>query len=172
MAMGYRYSEGIAGFETNCEAAFLYFEPAAYQTVLHVSDTHGLDTVQFKKLDFGQYILDKELQIDENTQIEMKGATNDDIEQMIEFQGSYGDAQSLSFKGQQYMHQPDKTSSTYKKAYKAFQEALEIDYTNRDALYYIGLMHLLGYGRDQDIPKALEYFDNESLQKDARAMNA
>ena len=102
----------------------------------------------------------------------MKGATNDDIEQMIEFQGSYGDAQSLSFKGQQYMHQPDKTSSTYKKAYKAFQEALEIDYTNRDALYYIGLMHLLGYGRDQDIPKALEYFDNESLQKDARAMNA
>ena len=46
------------------------------------------------------------------------------------------------------MHQPDKTSSTYKKAYKAFQEALEIDYTNRDALYYIGLMHLLGYGRD------------------------
>ena len=99
MAMGYRYSEGIAGFETNCEAAFLYFEPAAYQTVLHVSDTHGLDTVQFKKLDFGQYILDKELQIDENTQIEMKGATNDDIEQMIEFQGSYGDAQSLSFKG-------------------------------------------------------------------------
>ena len=70
------------------------------------------------------------------------------------------------------MHSHEKSDSTYKKAFKAFEEALEIDPTNKDALYYIGLMHLLGYGRDQDIPKALEYFDDASLQKDPRALNA
>ena len=47
----------------------------------------------------------------------------------------------------QIIHQ-DKSAKTYQKAYQYFERALTIDSEDPQSLYYMGLMNLLGLGRD------------------------
>ena len=91
---------GTGGLEHNCRASVLYYEPAAYATTQHVLKTHGLDVVERKKLKLGPYILESKLQIDERTHIEGgEKASHSDIEELMEFKGEYGNADSLALKG-------------------------------------------------------------------------
>jgi len=90
----------------------------------------------------------------------------------MEFRGEYGNAESLALKGLQYMHQAEKSESSYKKAYSYFERALEIDPKDHQSNYYVGLMNMLGYGREQNIPKALQCFEKPGMEKDPRALNA
>lgn len=39
-------------------------------------------------------------------------------------------------------------------------------------MYYMGLMNLLGLGRNQDIEKAFDYFQTSADLKDPRSLNA
>jgi hypothetical protein len=71
MTLGYRYSLGIGGFQQKCRSSFFYYEPIAYFTTWYVINSHGLDTVDKKKLNLGPYILDTKLQIDENNIIKV-----------------------------------------------------------------------------------------------------
>lgn len=47
-----------------------------------------------------------------------------------------------------------------------------IDDGEKKSLYFLGLMNLLGYGRDQDIEQAVSFFKRSELEKDPRALNA
>ena len=121
MVLGYRYSMGMGGVKEDCSASMLYYEPVAFETAKYVMRTHGLDVVEKKKLKLGPYILDSKLQIDETTHIQAKDkASNSDIEELMEFKGEYGNADSLALKGLQFMHSLDKDDSTFQKAYKYF----------------------------------------------------
>jgi hypothetical protein len=72
----------------------------AYETAKYVLRTHGLDVVEKKKLKLGPYILDSKLQIDESTHIQGgEKASHSDIEELMEFKGEYGNADSLALKG-------------------------------------------------------------------------
>jgi hypothetical protein len=131
MTLGYRYHMGVGGVDHQCRASFLYYEPAAYLTTQYVLKTNGLDTVEKKKLKLGPYVLDSKLQIDEKTHIEARDkASHSDIEELMEFRGEYGNSDSLTLKGSQFMHASEKSEYTYKKAYEYFERALEIDSTD------------------------------------------
>lgn len=147
MVLGYRYDLGVGGLQQNCKASVSYYEPVAYETTQYVLKTHGLDVVEKRKLKLGPYILDTKLQIDERTHIEAgERASHTDIEELMEFRGEYGNSDSLALKGLQYMHSPDKSDKNYRKARSYFERALEIDPRDPQSNYYIGLMHMLGYG--------------------------
>ena len=90
----------------------------------------------------------------------------------MEFRGEYGNSDSLTLKGSQFMHASEKSEQTYKKAYQYFERALEIDPTDPQSNYYIGLMNLLGHGCEQNIEKALHYFNQPGMEKNPRALNA
>lgn len=77
----------------------------AHLTAEYVLRSHGLDVVEKKKLKLGAYVLDNRLQIDESTHVEvMPGASQSDIEDLMDFKGQYGSAESLVMKGLQQMH--------------------------------------------------------------------
>ena len=81
-----------------------------------------------KKLKLGPYVLDSKIQIDEQTQIDGGDkASHSDIEDMMEFRGEYGNQDSLALKGLQYMHKAEKSDESYRKAYKYFERATDID---------------------------------------------
>lgn len=152
MALAHRYLEGQGGLNQKCQAAFLYYEPAAHLTAKYVMESHGLDVVEMRKLKFSPYMLDSKLQIDEKTQIRVgKAASDADIEELMEFQGEYGHAESLELKGTRFMHAAQKSKDTYQKAYAYFEKALSLDKDSKPSIYYLGLMNLLGLGRPQDI---------------------
>ena len=90
----------------------------------------------------------------------------------MEFKGEYGNSDSLTLKGLQFMHSPEKSDTTYQNAYKYFERALEIDSTDPQSNYYIGLINLLGLGRKQDIEESLHYFEKPGMEKNPRALNA
>jgi hypothetical protein len=69
MAMGFRYASGLAGFSSQCKAAFMYYEPVAYQASQYVLRTHGLEVLEMKKLKLEPYVLDTTLQIDADVAI-------------------------------------------------------------------------------------------------------
>ena len=89
MTLGTRLAEGTHGMDLNCNAAFLYFEPAGLQTTKHVLRTQGLEVVEMRKLKLGPYILDTQLQIDDSTAIRAggEGVTFSDIEEHMDFKG-------------------------------------------------------------------------------------
>lgn len=90
----------------------------------------------------------------------------------MEFRGQYGNADSLAMKGIRSMHSEEKTAKQYQEAYNYFEKALSIDEGEPKSLYFMGLMNLLGYGRDQNIEAAAELFKRKELEKDPRALNA
>jgi hypothetical protein len=128
MTLGYRYDLGAGGVPNRCRASVLYYEPAAYEATQYVMKSHALDIVEMKKLKLEAYILDSKLQLDEKHSIEVaEKASHNDIEEMLEFKGEYGNSDSLAMKGLQYMHAPVKDEYTYQQAYHYFERALEID---------------------------------------------
>lgn len=90
----------------------------------------------------------------------------------MEFKGEYGNSDSLTLKGLQFMHSMKKSDYTYQQAYEYFQRALEIDQSDPQSNYYCGLMNLLGLGREQNIETALQYFEKPGMEKNPRALNA
>lgn len=174
MAMGYRYAEGLGGLRAQCRAAFLYLEPAAYLATQHVARTRGLELLELKKLKLDPYVLDTGLQID--AQLTLQVADGDslaDLEDRLEFedQSHEADPRLVLVKGL-YILSREKTDSAYKRAYGLFEKAQELDSESEDAPYYLGLMNLLGLGRDQDIEAALGYFKNPYLTNNEKALNA
>lgn len=57
------------------------------------------------------------------------------------------DPNLLAMKGV-YIFTHNKSASSYQKAYQLFENALSLDPENENALYYLGLMNMLGYGRE------------------------
>jgi TPR repeat protein len=77
----------------------------------------------------------------------------------------------LSLKGLHILSH-EKSEHAYQKAYKLFEKAIKNAPENEEAIYYLGLMNLLGLGRDQDIELALDYFNRPELKINQRALNA
>ena len=70
------------------------------------------------------------------------------------------------------MHARIKNDNSFQEAYEFFSKAVEIDSADVKSLYYLGLMNLLGYGRDQNIEKAMDFFSRPGMDKDPKALNA
>ena len=160
MTLGYRYSQGIGGLSQSCQTSFAYYEPVAHLTAEYVLRTHGLDVVEKKKLKLGSHVIDNRLQIDDSIHVEVQGsASQDDIEELMDFKGAYGNADSLVLKALKSLHSDQRSKVTYERAYLLLNKALEIEPKNGQANYYVGLMSMLGQGIEQDIEAALYYFE-------------
>jgi hypothetical protein len=92
----------------NCKASFNYYEPVAFEAVKHALNTRGLIVIEKKKLKLGPYVLDSKLLIDEFTHVHASKASTSDIEELMEFRGNYGSAESLTLKGLQKIHSSHK----------------------------------------------------------------
>lgn len=149
----------------------------AHLAAQHVLKTHGLEILEMKKLKLEPYVLDTTLQIDSNIAIHINpssaGVSLADIEDRLEFADqTFGDdANMLQLKGL-YILSHEKSEKAYQRAYKLFEQAIKTAPDNEEALYFLGLMNLLGLGRDQDISAALDYFDRPELKNNPKAMNA
>jgi len=57
------------------------------------------------------------------------------------------DASLLSLKAL-YLFSNSRSELSYKKSYELFQKALKIDPANEVSIYHMGLMNMLGFGRE------------------------
>lgn len=171
IALGFRFGMGQAGLPHNCDAAFNYYEPAAFETVKFVQRTHGLHVLEKKKLKLGSYILDTRLIIDGSTSIDTEDASISDIEELLEFRGKFGSSESLMLKGMKLFHN-SRNHESYEQAFKYFERAFEINANETKAAYHMGIMKLLGLGMEQDIEGAVSLFSGPNMEKDGLSLNA
>mmetsp|Transcript_17989 Transcript_17989/g.30625 ORF Transcript_17989/g.30625 Transcript_17989/m.30625 type:complete len:329 (+) Transcript_17989:1159-2145(+) len=150
----------------------MYYEPVAQHTASYVHQTHGLNIVEKKKLRLDPQHLDSRIILDENISVNTRQGTQTDLEEFIEYRGEHGNPESLTFKGLQLFLQSERNEQSYKKAYSYFDRAVRIKSTEHQALYYMGLMNLVGYGREQNIELAFKIFSKKALKNDPRALNA
>lgn len=89
---------------------------------------------------------------------------------LLHLKGEHGKADSLAVLGVQNIHGTNRIQRDYDKARAYFQRALDVNASDIDSNYYMGLLYLYGLGVDVNVERALDYFVKS--ETDARSLNA
>ncbi|CDW82044.1 protein sel-1 homolog 1-like [Stylonychia lemnae] len=165
MILGFRFKYGL-GVPNKCKTSSLYYEKAAMQSIQYVEQTYGLDIVERKKLSIGPHVLQDKVQLADQSEDQ---SYNDMID-LLDLKGQYGNVESLSVLAIQHVHGTKRIKRDFLQARRSFEKALSIDFNDKDSNYYMGLMNLHGLGAYANVQKAVEYF--KRAQNDSRALNA
>jgi len=173
MALAYRYEMGVGGLPLNCSASTSFYEPVATYTANQVMKTHGMQVIQKTKLKIDSYVLDSEnLRIDDHLYIKGQGNIEGHLEELWDYEGQYGDPESLSFHALSMLNKLDPSEESVKRAIHLLIRATVEKKNHPLSNYYLGLLHMIGLGVKQDVSKAYSYFTNPGLKRDPRALNA
>ena len=171
MALGTRFQYGIT-VDEDCDTSTHYYEAAARHTVDFIESTNGLIGPQKLKLSLmGPHAIEEVTNFGNVISSDYLYTSNDVVE-LLDQQGMYGNADSLNFLGFTALIGKGKVKRDFNRAYELFSKALELDRKDKTANYCLGLMHMLGIvpGKEADADLAVRHYIRAG--DDARAMNA